>query len=133
MAMLLSFKPRSPLSVVKKKVSFDLSRPTTKDSPKLTKQIRSYDVNQLVWVNLNRPILHGVKVKYQIGRVVKKISDIVYMVKLTDNTLHKVHINQLRECYSNVNTEKGLLLVPVLNKVIPVVSHQKPLSAQSSP
>lgn len=36
MAMLLSFKPRSPLSVIKKKVSFDLSRPTTKDSPKLT-------------------------------------------------------------------------------------------------
>lgn len=59
------------------------------------------------------------------------------MVKLTGNTLHKVHINQLRECYSNVNTEKGLLLdapLPVLNKVIPVVSHQKSLSlAQSGP
>lgn len=60
------------------------------------------------------------------------------MVKLTGgNTLHKVHINQLRECYSNVKAEKGLLLgapLPVLNKVIPVVSHQKPLSpAQSSP
>lgn len=38
MAMLLSFKlkPRSPLSVIKEKVSFDLSRPTTKESPKLT-------------------------------------------------------------------------------------------------
>lgn len=36
-----------------------------------------------------------------------------------------------------MTTEKGLLLdapLPVLNKVIPVVSHQKPLShAQSSP
>jgi hypothetical protein len=104
MAMLLSFDPITPLSTLKKRVRFDINTKVEKHvlnkkrKNNVRKNYPSYDINNLVWVNLNKKVFD--KTKYVVGRVVNKISQTVYFVKiLSTETVHKVHVNQLKEYY----------------------------------
>lgn len=101
MAMLLTFEPKTPLSHLKKNVSFKLSTNKQKvdqsNRPKKNEgKIPNYNVNQLVWVCLNKKVKENVK--YVVGQVVKKFSKTVYLVKVSSD-IHKVHVNQLRFYY----------------------------------
>jgi hypothetical protein len=104
MAMLLSFCPVTPLSTLKKNVKFKLVDKEPRKSEisnhrhKIAEKIPSYQVNQFVWVNLNKKSKQAQK--YEVGKVVSKLSKTVYSVKiLSDQSVHKVHVNQLREYY----------------------------------
>lgn len=113
MTMMLAFEPKTVLSHLKKKVTFNvpsgvnntkqnddcvISRPRSKF---VKKKIPTFSVNQMVWINLNRSKMEVNKhVKYVLGKVEKQLGNVIYLVKLlSDNTLHKVHVNQLVEYY----------------------------------
>jgi transposase InsO family protein len=107
MSVLLNFEPRVPLSSLKKTVTFKEELVDNHVVTPPIRNVRSYHRDQIVWINPNKKSnVSGVN--FELGRIVEKVSDFVYLVKLANDVVFKVHVNQIRELYSNAKLSNAL-------------------------